>query len=67
VVPVCGMGDSVAECPGGVNTPTSSLRPALKAGQQVHVMASKSGSTLTAQTVIIGAMPAPTSDTPPGQ
>jgi hypothetical protein len=48
-----------------VNGKATTSRPAFRAGQQVHVVASKSGSTLTAQMVFIGAMPAPPSGGPP--
>lgn len=50
-----------------VNGKAASTRPTLKAGEQVHVMAARSGSTLTARTVFIGSMPAPPSAPPPGQ
>jgi hypothetical protein len=43
------------------------MRPNLKAGELVHIMASKSGSTLTARTVIIGSMPVPPAGAPSGQ
>jgi hypothetical protein len=46
----------------------STSRPSFTAGQQVHVMASRSGSPLTARMVIVGAMPAPPSGgSPPGR
>ncbi len=51
-----------------VNGKLSSSHPALTVGEQVGVMATKSGSSKTAQTVLIGKMPAPpSSSTPPGR